>query len=234
MKRVSSALNSSSVRWLGWVFVSVILAMFFWFAVRSRREDQPVPANATLAKAFSPTNSTTAARYAWFRERPLNVSQESNAHQWTAGDGKSPEIIRQLAHNELEYDRMLKENDTIYRRQLVYRKQTMSALAQHALQSGEPIRELLVPGLDGEEYQVEVRDVELADGGTNGTFSGNIIGRPDSMVTMAFRGGREAFTVVSTAENIFIAAEPREPGEVVVKKIDPDKYGGLDHPCTVN
>ncbi|HLP77705.1 MAG TPA: hypothetical protein VK327_12395, partial [Candidatus Paceibacterota bacterium] len=106
-------------------------------------------------------------------------------------------------------------------------------IAQHALQSGEPIRELLVPGLDGEEYQVEVRDVDLTDGGRNGTFSGHLMGHPDSMVTLAFKNGREAFTVVSSESQIFLCAEPREPGEVVVKKVDPNTYGGMDQPCTV-
>jgi hypothetical protein len=88
--------------------------------------------------------------------------------------------------------------------------------------------------LDGQEFRVEVRDVELTDGGANGTFSGHLLGQPDSMVTLAFKGGREAFTIVSSAQNIFLAAEAREPGEVVVKQIDPAKYGGLGHPCTVN
>jgi hypothetical protein len=166
--------------------------------------------------------------------RLLPVAHTSAQHEWTDADGKADAVIRQLAHNDLEAARMLDENPTIFRRQLVYRKQTMSDLAQHALASGEPIRELLVPGLDGQEFHVEVRDVEFTDGGANGTFSGHLLGQPDSMVTLAFKGRREAFTIVSSAQNIFLAAEAREPGEVVVKQIDPAKYGGLGHPCTVN
>jgi hypothetical protein len=199
-----------------------------WWLVR-RGDD-----GKKLLPAPSPTLAVVKNSPAKISVRRLPVAHTSAQHEWTDADGKAAAVIRQLAHNDLEIQRLTDENDSIFRRQLVYRKQTMSDLAQHALQTGEPIRELLVPGLDGQEFRVEVRDVELTDGGANGTFSGHLLGQPDSMVTLAFKGGREAFTIVSSAQNIFLAAEAREPGEVVVKQIDPAKYGGLGHPCTVN
>ena len=57
-------------------------------------------------------------------------------------------------------------------------------------------------------------------------FSGRLPGREDSLVTIAFAGGREAFTVVSPADNLNLVAEPREPGELVIKSIIPELYGG--------
>ena len=44
------------------------------------------------------------------------------------------------------------------------------------------------------------------------------------MVTLAFKGGREAFTVLSPEDDLYLQADPREPGELIVKRIDPDTY----------
>jgi hypothetical protein len=78
--------------------------------------------------------------------------------------------------------------------------------------------------LDGREVDVEITRSELSPSGQQGMFAGRVSGRADSMVTLAFKGGREAFTVVSPADGLFLQAEPREPGEVIVKSIDPDVY----------
>lgn len=216
--------------------ISIVLVLKKAAPGKSVATHQTAEAAATSNPAVIHADQTTAKTSppGTFGLRPFATTLTRGSFEWTGEDGRDTNIIRQLAHNELEARRMMEENETIFRRQLVYRTQTMSAAAQHALQSGEPIRELLVPGLDGQEFQVEVRNLDLTDGGTNGTFSGHILGHPDSMVTMAFKGGREAFTIISIADNIFLHAEPREPGELIVKKVDPDKYGGLNQPCTVN
>jgi hypothetical protein len=44
------------------------------------------------------------------------------------------------------------------------------------------------------------------------------------MVTIAFAGGREAFTIINPAENIYLVGDPRENGEIIVKMINPEKY----------
>ena len=79
---------------------------------------------------------------------------------------------------------------------------------------------------DGVELRVEVTKTEFEAGGDRGVLTGRIPGRSDSMVTIAFFGGREGFTVISPQDRIFLQAEPREPGEVLVKSIDPERYGG--------
>ena len=56
-------------------------------------------------------------------------------------------------------------------------------------------------------------------------FSGKLVGNDDSLVTLAFIDGREAFTILSPKENIFLVGEPREDGQVIVKVIDPNTYG---------
>jgi hypothetical protein len=44
---------------------------------------------------------------------------------------------------------------------------------------------------------------------------------------VAFVNGREAFTVISPRNQIYLQAEAREPGEIVVKNINPSTYGRM-------
>ena len=158
------------------------------------------------------------------RLRPLGVARESDKHQWTGEDGKDTNVIRRLAHNVLEYQRMVEENARVVRRQLVYRKETAAALVQRARFSREPIRQIALPGLDGHEIRFEITLTDLNASGQEGTFAGHVAGRVDSLVTLAFKGGREAFTVISPSERVFLQGDPREPGELIVKSIDPETY----------
>jgi hypothetical protein len=168
-----------------------------------------------------------------FRLRPFAVVREQGAYQWTAEDGRDPAVIRQLAHNPLEAERMLEENSRIFARQLVYHQGGFSLLAQ-AARMGNSMSELTIPGLDGQAYEVELAKNEFEAGGDRGAIAGRLKNRPDSMVTIAFQGGREAFTLVSTEDHLFLVAEPRESGELIVKRVDPEKYGiGTKGDCVV-
>ena len=210
--------------------------------VQSRREHQPIPVSspaktASVATAASPPPATTnppAARQAepqavanspWFQTRPFKVALTNGAYEWTAEDGMNPEVIRRMAHNERESQRMLRENDTIYRRQLVYDTQGFQLRAQQAVQSGQSLQHVTLPGLDGQEFEVVVTRTDLKNGGEQGQIYGQLPGEPNSMVTVAFIADREAFTVISPQDQIYLQAEAREPGEVVVKSINPSTYG---------
>jgi hypothetical protein len=159
-----------------------------------------------------------------FRIHPFQVVRESVGFQWTAEDGRNTNILRQLAHNELEFQRMADESSRIYHRQLVYHKETADAQVQRSRLTGEPIRQLALPGLDGQEFKVEITRTDLNPSGQQGTFAGHLVGRLDSFVTFAFKGGREAFTILSPADSLYLQADPREPGELLVKSIDPQNY----------
>ncbi|HLP77970.1 MAG TPA: hypothetical protein VK327_13755, partial [Candidatus Paceibacterota bacterium] len=104
------------------------VAIVIVFVLRNQKPPPPNPPSASFGTAESPkaSRNSNAVNYAGFEKRPFAVTRESGLHQWTDADGKDSANIRKLAHNELEYDRMLAENATIYRRQLVYRKQTMT------------------------------------------------------------------------------------------------------------
>lgn len=188
-------------------------------------------ANAAVTHAVVAASVSSAeelarrkALFASFQKHPFAAVKTNNAFGWTAEDGTRPEVIRQLAHNELEFERMAGESDRVYRRQLVYHNDTVAAQIERAKLTGEPLRELQLPGLDGREIQFQIASTDLSPSGQQGSFSGRVAGRPDSVATFSFKGGREAFTIISPADNLYLFGEPREPGEIIVKSVDISKY----------
>ena len=156
--------------------------------------------------------------------RPLPVSLREGTHEWTEGDATSPEIIEKIAHNPDEFIRMAEENERIKRRQLVYRNDTVAAMLQRAKLSGGKIQKITLPGLDGQEFDVEITRADLSPSAQSGSLIGKLAGKPESMVTLAFKFGREAFTILSPEDNLYLQADAREPGEVILKSFDPDVY----------
>ena len=119
---------------------------------------------------------------------------------------------------------MADENRRIYQRQLVYLQESTALLVERARADGQTLRQLTLPGLAGQEIPVDITDADLSPSGQWGTLTGHVRGRLESTVTLAFKGGREAFTVLAPAENLYIVGEPREPGELIVKSINPDTW----------
>jgi hypothetical protein len=70
----------------------------------------------------------------------------------------------------------------------------------------------------------QIAATDLSPSGQQGSFSGRVAGRPDSVATFSFKGGREAFTIISPADNLYLFGEPRELGEIIVKSVDISKY----------
>jgi hypothetical protein len=120
--------------------------------------------------------------------------------------------------------RLLEENKRIERRQLVYRKEMVPMLLQKAQGTGQPLQSFTLPGLDGKEFDVEVTQTNFAAGLQGGSVNGRLKGRANSMVSVGFSNGNESFNIISPDDGIYITADAREPGEVMVKEIDPDKY----------
>ena len=214
--------------WLSALAVIAAAGVVFWVragqvtATDNLREKILPP----LGTAAGPTPSTPAG------STPLPVTAQSEwpiahssaAHQWVADDCKDTNVIRRLAHNPLEYQRLVEENSRIIRRQLVLRAETAAALIQRARLTGQPVSQLTLPGLDGQELQFEITASDLKPSGQQGAFTGQLAGRPGSTVSFAFKGGREAFTILSPADSLYLVGEPHEPGEVIVKSINPDTY----------
>lgn len=213
------------------------------FMVLSQRTPQPKPELAAQARPAVPATNLASQtpmtsvtklltvksgglpKWTDFQERPFPVAYESSNVQWTLADGKATNVIRQLAHNDLEYQRMVDENSRIFRRQLVYLKATAAAVFESAKLTRQPVQQLTLPGLDGQELQFQIVKAVGNGSSRQGMFSGHLVGNLDSMVSFAFEDGREAFTVLAPKENIFVVGEPREDGQVIVKGIDPNTYG---------
>lgn len=140
-------------------------------------------------------------------------------------DGKSPDVIRQLAHNEWEVERMTAENDSIKHRQLVYRNEPINVTIERARAAGQPLTNITLPALDGAEYEVEVSQNNVSSEKMTGSLSGHLKDRPNSMASIGFVNGYESFNLLSPDDGLYIVADSREPGEVMVKEIDPSKYG---------
>ncbi len=209
--------------------IVLVIALGIAAAVVMRRSPSPVivsrPAITANSPSFqAPVIPPQAQPNASFQMRPFAVAQESDTLQWTAEDGKDANVIRRLAHNDLEYQRMVDENIRIIRRQLVYLKEPAAALIEQSKLTGQPVLQLTLPGLDGQEVPVEIERADLSPSGQQGTFTGHIFDRPDSMVTLAFKGRVEAFTVISPSDKLYLQGDPREPGEVLVKSFNPDEY----------
>ena len=231
--------DSSKLKLLALAVILLVVAGLVIFQPGRDRGNQSVDATAEPAPAavVAPTTPASARGEEASESvvlRPLAVASESAAHEWCGEDATDLQVIEKIAHNPDEAIAMIQENERIHRRQLVYRKETAGKLVQKARLSGEPVTGFTLPSLDGHELEVEVISSDLAPSGQTGSFHGRIAGRPDSLVTLAFQFGREAFTVLSPEDNLYLQADPREPGELIVKAIDPATYiqghcGNPDH-----
>lgn len=199
----------------------ISLSGFFQKNVSGASKADASPASAMATSLILPGDivSPDAAT-----QRPIPVSLRSATHEWTADDATDLKVIESIAHNPDEIIKMVEENERILRRQLVYRKETAAKLVQKARLNGQPVKQFILPGLDGRELEVEVISSDLAPSGQTGTFHGRLTGRQQSLVTLAFEFGVEAFTVLSPEDGIYLQADPRESGELIVKSFDPDKY----------
>ena len=229
-------------RKLSLVLGAIMILVAGWVAVAKREPEaartpapglHPAPTPAPAPSASPPPPPPPAAgNFSDFAIRPLAVAQRSGNHEWTAEDGKLPGVIRKLAHNRLEEQKMLAENPAVYRRQLVYRKRAAADLVKEAERSGIPLQTVPVPGFDGAEWMIDVYKVDSIDGGAEGTIYGRLPGQPDSLVTLTFIGRSECFSLLSPNQDLYIQGDPREPGEIVLKRINPSLMGGEEggHP----
>lgn len=203
------------------LFLAALTAILFTTSnPQSGSATPPSVAKLTPAAPSSPNPPKTIS-HGDALMRPLPVALSRNSHEWTSLDAKDPEVISRIAHNPEETKRLTEENARIKRRQLVYRKNTVPDLLQRL---GEhSLKEFTLPGLDGREFEVEVVETRL-----NGLQAGSVLGRVkgvmNSMVSVGFSNGCESFNICLPDENYYLTADAREPGEVLIKEIDPNVY----------
>jgi hypothetical protein len=218
------------------LFAIVFLTVLFVLSTKHRNQVEAtlspfgIPATAESLMP-QPTSQTTpvaipanARTFDTFRKHPFVATKSSASDEWTSEDGRSPDVIRQLAHNELEVDRLMHENSQIKRRQLVYLNHPITRTIQEARALNQSVESFTLPGLDGQEYDVEVTLNNVHPEQMFGSLSGHLKDSPASFVSVGFANGYEAYDIISPNDGIYIVADAREPGEVMVKQIDPDKY----------
>jgi hypothetical protein len=221
--------------WMAVLILLIVVVASVRRSVYPERGIQPSSANLALTNspaasaativAMTPMSSTPAgSSNPGIQRRPFAVVKETATHQWTAENGRDTNVIRRLAHNDLEYQRMVEETARIYRRQLVYRKEPISVTIERARTAGEPVHSFTLPGLDGQEHSVEVTQDYVERALMAGGLAGHLKDRPNSMVSIGFKDGYESFNIISPDDGIYITADARAPGEVVVKEFDPEKY----------
>lgn len=216
-----------ALRFAAGALLLLVLVVTALTTVEKRRDRSDSPSARSVQVSRPDTALSTPSQQPYPEEviaRPLPVSVASASHEWTAGDGSNLQVIEQIAHNPEEALRMVEENDRIHRRQLVYRKQTAAAVVREARAANRSVERLILPGLDGRELDFEIVRSDVDAAGQSGSFAGRLAGRPDSMVILSFRGDREAFSVSSPTDDLHLQADPREPGEIIVKHIDPATY----------
>jgi hypothetical protein len=218
--------SSSRARvWILSVAGAVLLVALFLI---DRRPDSSMGNVQQSREAASLTNVSGAALTRTATSNAIvnaPATQGAVVSAMPVADGKDADSIRRWAHNELEVQRMLDENDRIYRRQLVVLNQTVAEVVERNRLTGEQIRQLTLQGLDGQEILFEVTNAEIEPSGLRGMLYGHVAGRPDSMVTLAYLQKRQAYTILSPTDNLFLDVEPHDPGDVIVKSINLEKYG---------
>lgn len=209
-----------------WLGALALLALLGVAVFRPANHPAPtVPAITVTKPASAPAAAPRPAVAGEVVLRPLAADRENARHAWTREDAMDPEVIEKLAHNPEEFTRMMEENTRIKRRQLVYRKEPLALLLEQARASGQPLARFTLPALDGKEVEVEV--IETRVEGHRGSVMGRIAGRLDSLACVGFSGACESFNIMSPEDGLFIAADSREPGEVILKEIDPAVYSPM-------
>lgn len=161
--------------------------------------------------------------YADFKLHPFPITQSTPSHSWTGGNLKGAAEIDELVHNDYERERLIEDNRFVKKRQLVYRKVLFRDLIEEHVAGGKKVESVILPGLDGAEYEVVIDDWEAEPASAEertGAFSGHLKDDPESSVEWVYYEGAETGTIVSEALGLDLGYDPREEGQVVVNEYD--------------
>lgn len=155
---------------------------------------------------------------------PFDITIDNERHGWTEADGRRPEVMDALAHNDFERERMAEENLWVKRRELVYRKQTLQEMLGKAKAQGEELKSFIFPGFAGKEYEVVVTDAGSEineDGIPIGWINGHLRDDPQSSASLSYYANREVGSIISQELEIDIGYEPREDDQIIIREADP-------------
>ena len=209
-----------------------------YMGLPSDHADEPILANASAPKGTgrATVESEEGLVYTDFVIEPFEVKKSNERHGWTLLNARNTEHLDLLSHNDSERERHLEENIWVSHRELVYRKETLLDSVLNAQANNEELKELVLPGIGGEEYRVQVLAVEHRvneEGISEGSISGHLVGEPESEVTLGYYGQRESGGFDSASKDVSISYDPREDGQIIVKLIDNEalEYAFSDVGC---
>jgi len=224
-------MEPKQIKWLLLLAVTAVAALFLWARLSGSDHTDShadavqqvvMAADAPTTNAVQPQSQTIHSNI----PSPFtSIEQPEPSPEWTDENGRSTNAIQQIAHNEAEVERMLFENDKIYRRQLVILEDPVVDVVQRSRMTGEPLQELTLQGLDGQDITVEIQHADIDPSGMRGSFYGHVAGRPGSVFSLAFLEERQAYTIISPEDELYLDVEAHDPGDVVVKSIYLEKYG---------
>ncbi len=204
-----------------------------------RMKDESDAAASQLPQRFSLTSGAQPGEshrdqfgtHHWHRQpRPFVVTHRTENYAWTSEDGKLPAVMKQLANNSEMLLQLEEDNAFTTQRQLVYVPAEFTAKAQEMLDGKR--QEIVLPGLNGEEFKVQVtaHNVDTAEGAdpVSGGFMGTIVGLPGSEVSGGAGGDHWSITIDPGHGKIYQIVN-RNRGEWIVSAIDPTKQ--IVPPC---
>jgi hypothetical protein len=157
-----------------------------------------------------------------FQLRPFAVVKSSATHEWTGENGLTDAAIRALAHNPVEEESLKKQNEWTTRRQLVYRKETVSQILAE-LQSGIR-KQITVPGFDGKEYVVNVQKIQVFDEVDTFSILGTLQDNPQINFSLgSTTEGHESMNYSDPVSGKPLVYTSREAGQGVLSQIDPEE-----------
>ena len=106
----------------------------------------------------------------------------------------------------------------VKRRQIVRPSVTLVDIAKRVT-AGEDVKYLSLPAFDGQEYLIELDDIELY-GQHSGSFAGKIAGHPSSDVVVSFYNNAQSGVLEDPSIGLYLSYDAYADGQVIVKQID--------------
>lgn len=149
--------------------------------------------------------------------RPYAAVHQAGHFEWTAIDGKQPEVIRFLATDPEMFKRLCQQNSYVTRRQFVYADEEFNQISQEIIQGNR--RSIELPSFDGERFSIIVEnvDLELSDGIS--AWNGILEGHPDSTVQASTENG-SLIHIDVLYDDCQVRYEARERNEWIINEID--------------
>ncbi len=173
----------------------------------------------TLAEEEIPSEDPPGYYYE-LESRPFEVTQSTGNFEWTAADGKSPEVMRILATNPSNLGQLTDQNEWTDKRQLVYLTENFKRQADKVFEG--KVKSIAIPGFDGEELEVSVNTVGSVESGETFFFEGTLKDNPNVYVDAARTDGIWAISYTKPGDKFLYDYISRQDGELIINRLDAD------------